>query len=840
MATLSVNLITKDQVKPTLRAIKSLDGLVRSGDEIVVVDTGSTTENLQKFERGLQKFEFTEDEVSINLVLAPWLSKDLGPYIEKWLPEQVGKLEKDGQYANLTGILDFAEARNLALAHSTKEAIFWIDSDDVLVEEVPGRLREIIDAQLGEKFSALFLDYQYSFAQDGTLSTTLKRERVALREQFKWKGKCHETLMPDDGILPIGYCQDLNTHIRHTEARKGPGVSDIRNYVIMRKELEELEKDAYVDPRTLLYLGNACRGLQRWKEAVDLYKRFESQSGSPEDRYAACQYIAQIYLHDQIRRPIDAQDWFQKATEIKKHDPRAYYGLSRCALASYDYRSCVQWYEFARQFPDPTDSLHSYDPNSVHYYPHILAAEALLEVGEVDYAREVISRAVKFRPDYEAAKELAASIDQRVASTKLFSAINYIAQHVKGGPPIAAKLIREQIYPKLFAVPAESERAGLSVIDRDDPRDEAPALAIFCGETPEEWGPRSAETGIGGSEKMVLLIAPVLQELGWNVTVYASVPFAQRGITPDGVRWSHWSQFDNDQDLDVLIAWRGHGHLTRPVSARKRVLWLHDVQNPDQYPAEILECLDLAIFESDFHLEPVKSILPPEKVLVSTNAIVERSFDATKRDPKHVVFFSSPDRGLTTALRMVKAAQSVDPEIRVTVMYGFSPYERKFRVRMDHRSVPDLGRDASIDDYERYVGKMVDETGARMLNRVSFEQVGDILETAGIWVYPTRFPEISCMAAMEAQQAGLVCITSEFGALTETLLEPAKSLGTNLGPVEDTNEYIAAGAQAILDATKIAPADPRRETQSRAAIDRYRVENVAAQWTEALKVKERA
>ena len=107
----------------------------------------------------------------------------------------------------------------------------------------------------------------------------------------------------------------------------------------------------------------------------------------------------------------------------------------------------------------------------------------------------------------------------------------------------------------------------------------------------------------------------------------------------------------------------------------------------DYYAPAVLAAVDYVIAESECHAEPIRDVVPPEKLVVLRNAIdVPQDLDiVSKKDPKRVIFLSSPDRGLGTALKIVAAAQKKDPEIKVTVLYGFSPYERKSRAQMDHR-----------------------------------------------------------------------------------------------------------------------------------------------------------
>lgn len=843
MEPISVNIITKDQVGPTVRAVGSLlHDFIGAKDEILILDTGSSQANYDKLYwalENLKKLCHAGNTPKIRLINGQDLSVPLSPYIEKWLPEFTGKLEVDEQYKDLRGILSFADARNRVLEESENDLIFWMDTDDVFEEEEPGAMRKIVEATMVEnkQYSALFLVYKYAFAEDGTLTTTLKRERVFRKSVYNWKGRCHETAIPVidmTGQPPVGFCEDLESCIIHTDARKKHQVSDIRNYIIMRKEIEELAENEEPDPRTLFYLANAARGLERHYEAIQLYTKFDMISGSPDDRWTGAYYVANTYLHPDIRRPVDAADWFFKCIEIKPFEPRGYFGLSRAYLAQERPHQCLHWFETGQKFPEPKQLLHAYDPTHIHHKPYLVAAQALQRLDRAREARPLLEKALAFRAD-EATKDFAQFIDICAAGERLAESIEHVGMHVKGGGMNARRLIHN-VYEHIPAVPKALEKVGLGKLEEPDPRPKAPDVAIFCGATLEEWGPRSSETGIGGSEKMVLILAPELQKLGYNVTVYAEVPFPQRGLDKDGVMWRHWSEMDMKRSRHAFVAWRGVGNIKLPVPAKIRILWLHDVQNAVNYSKEVIATADYVQFQSEFHAEPLKDILPKEKIWIARNAIVPVGAPDKEKDPKKCVFLSCPTRGATTAMEVLRRAQVADPELHMTIMYGFSPFERKVRNQMDHRHIPDIGRDASVDDFERYFGRLADITHTQVLNRVSFARVAEELRSAGMWLYPTDFPEISCMAAMETQAHGVIPVASRFAALSETILYPADKLCKDIGSVPHGNreDYLnRVAASVVLCGSVPADSNDRSEMAHHANVV-FDVKALAEDWAEKL------
>jgi glycosyltransferase involved in cell wall biosynthesis len=51
--------------------------------------------------------------------------------------------------------------------------------------------------------------------------------------------------------------------------------------------------------------------------------------------------------------------------------------------------------------------------------------------------------------------------------------------------------------------------------------------------------------------------------------------------------------------------------------------------------------------------------------------------------------------------------------------------------------------------------------------KVGQDVVAQTASTAGIWAYPTEFPEIFCITAVKAQAAGAIPVCSDYAALDE-------------------------------------------------------------------------
>lgn len=830
----SYNFINKGKAADILRAVDSVyKALYNKGDECVIVDTGSSSKDLKELTEGAKEFP------NCKIVSRPELSVDYRDHVDESVLEEFREVT-----GSFFGLLDFAGARNVALEESSNDVIFWMDSDDLLKEENPGNLREVINGIFADgekKFETLFMDYDYAFGTDGVLITRLRRERIFRKSRMTWKGRCHETACvkdPED-MRSQAFFGDVKSKIVHVGG-KPHQISDIRNYIILKNEI--LETEGEPDPRTIFYMGNAARGLTRFREAIKYYKYFDRFSGSPDDRFASHYYTASIYGDPRMSRPLDALDSYKICIEIKPDDPRGYYGVARCYAILRRWKECLRWYQIGNSIPMPENQVFSFDPTHITYFPHVIAAQAARELDQVSMAMEYANHA-STRPDLEESQEFLKNMHIWAKGSYLRDSLLGVLQFLPIGGPNAKRVARNFL-AEIAETPPVLEKKGLGKLEPFEGRSKKPEIAFFCGHTHEPWAAATREVGIGGSEKMVIILAEALQRTGAvNASVYANVPFPMRGVQENGVNWRHWSEFDETRPRDVLVIWRcprGTHFVQSP--AKQRVLWLHDVPNPADYTDEVRATADFVQVQSSFQANPlmVKNCVPREKLWYARNAIEPAKVfqNVPPRNPKQVFYCSSPDRGLHTTARIIKRAREKDPEITLVVAYGFTPTCRDVYGSRNHGHIIDVGHDMSFDVYEREVFAALDEVDATLVHRVNFDKMQVLFSTSGIWLYPTRFPEISCMSAMEAQQHGCRVASTRSGALLETLLPEALARGAllpDIGPDEElSEEMIEICADAVV-ALANAPDDPdAREKQCKAAYAAFNVDDLAQQWLKKL------
>ena len=184
-------------------------------------------------------------------------------------------------------------------------------------------------------------------------------------------------------------------------------------------------------------------------------------------------------------------------------------------------------------------------------------------------------------------------------------------------------------------------------------------------------------------------------------------------------------------------------------SDKEIIVWMHNT--PQQFDLdklailrhpEFLKRLKCFVVPSEEHKRLTLLEIPvkPEQIYVIPNALEPLKYDPRKFDkPSQIklVHTSSPDRGLDVLLNSL-----VD-------------VEGDFRLEIYNNFYPDLIEGFVSDPRVRFYGKTPKAT------------VREAVESAHIHAYPSTYPETFCMSQVEALSGGLLCVTSDLGALPE-------------------------------------------------------------------------
>jgi glycosyltransferase involved in cell wall biosynthesis len=131
-------------------------------------------------------------------------------------------------------------------------------------------------------------------------------------------------------------------------------------------------------------------------------------------------------------------------------------------------------------------------------------------------------------------------------------------------------------------------------------------------------------------------------------------------------------------------------------------------------------------------------------------------------------------------------------------------------------------------DYSEDVFRLIERNpGVHYHGRISHDRLQTLLRSSSILLYPTGFPEISCMSVMQAMSCGCLPVVSDVGALPETTLHGA------IVPCDSDDLFLKACTQ-ILDQ----PEDVLAPIRSRMAADAasaFSTEGLVDLWLPLLK-----
>src|SRR5690625_3232909 len=136
----------------------------------------------------------------------------------------------------------FKDARNESFRHATKDYIFYMDADDVLLEEDREKFKKLKET-LDPSVDSVSMYYNAGTDEFGNVTLKYRRNRLVKREkQFKWKGDCHNFLEVS------GYIVNSNIAVTHKKTSHSIG----RNLNIYQKKIENKEEFM---PRDYFYYG---------------------------------------------------------------------------------------------------------------------------------------------------------------------------------------------------------------------------------------------------------------------------------------------------------------------------------------------------------------------------------------------------------------------------------------------------------------------------------------------------------------------------------------------------------------------------------------------------------
>ena len=255
------------------------------------------------------------------------------------------------------------------------------------------------------------------------------------------------------------------------------------------------------------------------------------------------------------------------------------------------------------------------------------------------------------------------------------------------------------------------------------------------------------EQALGGSESAVVYLAREMSRRGHSCMVYSH---GQPG-TFEGVQYRDVQELNQGVPAcDVHISSRWVDILFASQAPFK-ALWLHDMPHPNMPPTLPVH---LAVFLTKYHRDSWGAGEQDSVEVIGDGVDLTLFSGMEERSDTDLVWISNPDRGLYIACKIFREQILPRwPELRLVVYGRSAVYGWPGEVERPYLPPPEWLEDGHI---------ILKEPLAKLA-------LARELMRAWAMFYPTHWPETFCMAALEAQAAGLPVITSPLGALPETV-----------------------------------------------------------------------
>lgn len=335
----------------------------------------------------------------------------------------------------------------------------------------------------------------------------------------------------------------------------------------------------------------------------------------------------------------------------------------------------------------------------------------------------------------------------------------------------------------------------------------------FEGDSLERGG------GLGGSETAFIQVTRALARRGHQVTAFNS---CERPGLYEGVSYHCFANslpVLAKETFDVFVVSRYSAFFNLPFTAALKVLWNHDTLDNPKELRMVHDEIDLFLVLSNFHKDNFLVRLPQldDRLVVTRNGLDFDLMDqaaSDEVDPDKLIYASRPERGLKTLLADIwPRLHRWNPELKLHVC--------GYKIKLDN--LP-----PQLEELYRHVEILLESTpGVVTLGGLNKRDYYRHLSESAMMLYPSVFPEVSCLAALESQALGVPVLTSDAFALSESVVAPQMRVGGRPGSPTYVDDYVERAISLLSN----------RETLTRIGRDsrqiirsRYSWDKVAAEW----------
>jgi len=298
------------------------------------------------------------------------------------------------------------------------------------------------------------------------------------------------------------------------------------------------------------------------------------------------------------------------------------------------------------------------------------------------------------------------------------------------------------------------------------------------------------ERPLGGIETAVIRLAAALDALGQEVRVFTPIenpPLHAPLYLP-------YRAINDLGPCDVVIAVRDWQPVLLSMQVKKRLFWTGDSYDQPQSMGigdrRVMQAIDWLCAVSNWHADTLcnSSGFPRSRCYVLRNGVHPDYFSGSeRRKRKRLIYSSTPYRGLRFVPRIYRELLKTHDDLELHVFSGYGVYAGTGTPQQ------------ALAEFEKLRAELEQLPGCTVHGNIKQQQLAREYMRSSVLLYPNTFEETSCITAMEAQAAGCAIVTSDRGALRETVGDAGILIRG--GPDEERyiREFVAATDKLLSD-----------------------------------------
>lgn len=266
------------------------------------------------------------------------------------------------------------------------------------------------------------------------------------------------------------------------------------------------------------------------------------------------------------------------------------------------------------------------------------------------------------------------------------------------------------------------------------------------------WSPWDLETGLGGSEEVLIQFASYIADQGHNVTVYHNGKHGKF----KGVKYKGHEEFKSYIFSDVFIAFKNREILNKTVKAKKKYFWTTEILK--NLTDRFYNNVDAVYTISDYHKSTM--LKKHDKLKSQYLWFDKKELDKSFAPKKNIMLYSSSfDRGLEQLLINIDKLQKKLEFDKLVITYGWDFWDKANK------------GNSRAQQWKNKMLKLMDNKIVEVKGRLSRDKIHKQYWQAKYWALPLNNPEseLFCINAVKAQYCEAIPVVRKIGALTETV-----------------------------------------------------------------------